>query len=170
MTVYTAHEPPHAGGDRVDRGEQVVFVADAFDWRAIGLAPFLLLGHRLWVGLAIYAAAVVALIALLWALGADAGWITLGLLAANVIVGFEIGELRRSALDAAGWTMAGTVSGRSLAESERRFFDDWLPRQPMIARQTSAELSPTGTAPQASADQGASQPVGSVRRWPWTRR
>ncbi len=166
MSVYTAHEPPHAGGDRVDRAERVVFVADAFDWRAVGLAPFLLVGHRLWMGLAIYVAAIAALLALLAALGADPAWVTLGVLALNVIVGFEIGELRRSALDASGWTVAGTVSGRSLAESERRFFDDWLPRQPVIARRGGAETAMAVPAAPAAAV-GRDAPA---RRWPWARR
>lgn len=133
MKVYTVHEPGNPASDRLDRAETLVFVSDGFDWPAALFAPFRLAGSKLWTGLVIYVAALAAASALLSAIGASAGWITLALLALHVIAGFEYNELRRTSLDAAGWTNVGTITGRNRAECERRFFDNWLDRQPMLA-------------------------------------
>ena len=56
-----------------------------------------------------------------------------------LILGFEASSLRRWTLERAGWTMVGSVTGPSLEASERAFFDNWLPAQPMMtARQSSS--------------------------------
>ena len=49
------------------------------------------------------------------------------MLGLNLLIGFEADTLRRWALDRSGWRMLGSVSGRTVAECERRFFDGWLP-------------------------------------------
>jgi len=133
MRVYTVHEPASAASDRLDRAETLIFVGDGFDWLAALFAPFRLAVSGLWMGLLIYVAALAASSALLSAIGASAAWITLTLFALHVVAGFEFNELVRSRLDARGWTNVGTVSGRTRAECERRFFDTWLPSQPMIS-------------------------------------
>ena len=133
MKVYTVHEPGDGvSSDRVDRAERFEFVSDGFDWNAALFAPFVLLANRIYVGLALYSAALVALVASFSALGADAGWIVLVIAALHVFVGFEYGELKRAKLDGAGWSDLGPVSGRSLAECERRFYEAWLPGQPLM--------------------------------------
>ena len=38
--------------------------------------------------------------------------------------------------------MLGAVSGRNLDECERRFFDGWLPSQPVIAPSSAADAAP----------------------------
>ena len=53
-------------------------------------------------------------------------------LALNVLVGFEADTLRRWALERRGWHTLGTVSGKTATECERRFFDAWLPNQPIL--------------------------------------
>ena len=50
----------------------------------------------------------------------------------NLLIGFEADALRRWALDRKGWQMLGSVSGRTVDECERRFFDGWLPSQPIL--------------------------------------
>jgi hypothetical protein len=173
MKVYTVHEPcgPDAGpyrtaaADRVDRAETFRFVSDGFDWSAALFAPFVLLGHRMFAALALYAAALVAIVSILSAVGADGAWIALAIGALHVAVGFEFGELLRAKLDADGWAERGTVSGRTLAECERRFFQDWLPRQPLISGlRTASEV-----APQGGELPGVSRGAGWRGRLPWQR-
>ena len=176
MKVYTVHEPGSAAdaagaermlaADRVDRAEGFRFVSDGFNWNAALFAPFVLLGHGTFGGLAMYAAALVAIVALLSAAGADGAWIALAIAALHVIVGFEFGELLRAKLDAGGWAERGTVTGRSLADCERRFFESWLPKQPMIT----GLRSPGEPAPQRGELPGVSTGAAGWRaRLPWGR-
>jgi hypothetical protein len=147
MLTFTVHEPPNPPADRVDRAEGLVFIKDGFAWLAVPLAPVWLLMHRLWWALLAWVGAVAAL-QLAQQFGVltenTTGLMTLGL---NVLVGFEAGTLRRWALDRKGWSMLGAVSGRTEDECERRFFDGWLPSQPIL---------------KPSADQAAPP----RRRWP----
>ena len=152
MKVYTVHERGAAAveqeagtaapglspipADRVDRAEQLVFIGDGFSWLAADLPPVMLIAHKLWGGLAIYAAALAAIIALFWTAGAAPGWIVLAVAALHVIFGFEFNELRRASLDAKGWSDLGTVTGKSRNDCERRFLDTWLPSQPLILSAT----------------------------------
>jgi hypothetical protein len=57
----------------------------------------------------------------------------LAVLALNLLIGFEADTLRRWTLARRGWRTLGAVSGKTAAECERRFFDAWLPSQPIIA-------------------------------------
>ncbi len=169
MKVYTVHEPQGdlATADRIDRAEGFAFVADGFSWLTAALAPFVLAAKRLWTGLAIYIAALVAASAILWALGASPEWIALGVAALHVIFGFEVSEMHRAQLETNGWAMLGTVTGRSRAECERRFIQDWLPGQPLISGlRTGSAAAPQGRDLPAVAS--SSQPSWK-RKFPWTR-
>lgn len=132
MSTYTVHEPPAPAADRMDRAEAMVFVREAFSWAAFLLGPVWLLVNRLWLALAAYVAAAVAAGALLSAAGAAEGWNAIVMLALNAIVAYEAHALRVAKMTATGWSMAGAVMGGSLAECERRFFDQWLPSQPVL--------------------------------------
>ena len=59
-------------------------------------------------------------------------WVGLVVTAIGLYLGFEVSTLERWMLDRAGWRMIGTVTGRNIAECERRFFETWLPDQPVI--------------------------------------
>jgi hypothetical protein len=48
------------------------------------------------------------------------------------LLAFEGDSLRRWALARRGWRMLGASNGRNRAECERRFFEAWLPTQPVI--------------------------------------
>ena len=152
VKAYTVHEPPDVPADRIDRAEQLMFLADGFSWGAFLLAPIWLAARGEWVGLAAYMAAVIALSGLLSALGLGAAWTTLALLALNLYVGFEAATLQRWSLDRAGWNELGTVTGRNVAECERRFFESWLPGQPVIASRNAAQA--TGTLAASAGDVG----------------
>lgn len=133
MAVYTVHEPPKPAFDRLDRAETLVFLRDGFAWSPALLGPIWLVMNRLWIALAAYAAAAAIIVLALKLFGAGPAWATLMLAALNILVGFEGNEWERQQLDAKGWTLLGSVTGKNLAEAERNFFERWLPSQPMLA-------------------------------------
>ena len=145
VAVFTIHEPPNPPADRIDRAEAMVFIADGFSWGAAFMAPLWLAAHKLWVALGAYLAVAGALSLGLTAVGINAAWIVVALLALNVWLGFEASEIQRQSLSANGWGDAGSVSGRNQSECERRFFDMWLRNQPVIARHDSNEPSSPGS-------------------------
>ena len=149
VAVFTVHEPANPPSDRIDRAEAMVFVPDGFSWGAALFAPFWLASHQLWLALATYLAAALALVAGLGALGIDASWICTALLALDIWLGFEASEIQRAGLAAKGWSDAGSVSGRDQAECERRFFETWLGGQPILARHDAEDAAskPANTAP-----------------------
>lgn len=133
MQTFTVHEPPNPPADRVDRAESLAFVRDGFSWPAALFAPIWLLVHRLWWALAGFVAIAGGLELLKYATLLDQRWIALALFALNLLVGLEADTLRRWALDRRGWRVLGSVTGRSAAECERRFYELWLPTQPILA-------------------------------------
>ena len=133
MQTYTVHEPPGGPADRIERAEKLVFVKDGFSFAAMLLTPFWMLAHRLWLALLIYLVALGGFELATWAFGItqqSAGWIMLAL---NLLVGFEGDAIRRWSLRRRGYTMIGSVTGRSWDECERRFFEAWLADQPYVA-------------------------------------
>jgi hypothetical protein len=131
MQTYTVHEPPNVPSDRIDRAERLVFVKDGFSWTAAVFTPIWLIVHRLWWPLLGY----ILLIVLCGWLGSlfDSGWSTPATLALHLLIGLEADTLRRWGLQRRGWRTVGSVTGRTADECERRFFDMWLPAQPVIA-------------------------------------
>jgi hypothetical protein len=133
MLTFTVHEAPNPPADRADRAAALAFVRDGFCWTAALFAPFWMLAHGLWWPLLGYVVAG-GLIELVRQTGPlDPGWIALAWAALHLLVGFEAHSLRRWTLAERGWTTLGTVSGRTAEDCERRFFDLWLPTQPVIA-------------------------------------
>ncbi len=157
MVVFTVHEPPSPPADRADRAEALVFVKDGFSWSAAILGPIWLLIQRNWIGVVYYAIAAFVIFGCLYAVGASKVAMTLAGLAINIFLGFESTEIERDHLEAKGWATLGTVSGASLAECERRFFELWLPAQPVIAyhlgpsEQPRADVTLASTLPPAPA-------------------
>lgn len=145
MLSFTVHEPPHAPTDRTDRAESLVFVKDGFSWSAALFAPLWLLAHRLWWPFLGYVVLSGLFELLRWSTMVDPGWVTLAGIVLHILIGFEADTLRRWSLDRRGWRTLGSVSGRNAAECERRFFEQWLPGQPLIAPAPS--LKPLGNAP-----------------------
>lgn len=146
MATYTVHEPPHPSADRVDRADELRFIKDGFSWLCALAPPLGLAAKGLWIALAAFIAVVCAASALLSAIGLDPSWIALLVSGLGIYLGFETSTLERAMLDRAGWRMVGTVSGRNIDECERRFFESWLPDQPMITVSRSA-ASTTSTLP-----------------------
>ncbi len=140
MIVFTVHEPPNPPADRIDRAEKLEFVRDGFSPLAAAIPPLWLALHKLWIALLIYLLAATALSLALKTLGVDNSLIGLINFAANIVIGFEADSIKRWTLGRRGWGEVGTVAGRNRAECERRFFDGWLERQPVL-RTSSARSS-----------------------------
>lgn len=136
MATYTVHEPPVSDSDRVDRAVELAFVKDGFSWLTAIFPPLGFLSHGLWLMAIAYLAGTGLLSYVLAQAKVDSDWIGLIILMINIYLGFEISTLRRWMLDQKGWRMLGVVNGRSIAECERRFFESWLPDQPVIQSDT----------------------------------
>ena len=136
MVTYTVHEPPDPGSDRADRGVELEFVKDGFSWLTAICPPIGFLANGLWLFALAY---LVGAAALGWALSAlklDPQMTGVVFLMINIYLGFEISTLKRWMLEQTGWQALGVVTGKSIAECERRFFESWLPAQPIIASES----------------------------------
>lgn len=132
MVTFTVHEPPRPAADRVDRADELRFIKDGFSWITALLPPLGLAMKRLWLPLVAYLVGASVLgAALEWA-GLSQSWSGLVLGAIGFYLGFEVSSIERYMLDRDGWRMVGTVTGRNIAECERRFFETWLPDQPVV--------------------------------------
>jgi hypothetical protein len=120
-----------------------VFVKDGFSWLAALFAPIWLIAHRLWWPLLGFIALSGLFEAIKRTTGVDQRWVGLAVLALNLLIGFEADTLRRWALERRGWHVLGSVTGKTASECERRFFETWLPSQPIIAPR--AEHRPAGS-------------------------
>lgn len=155
MLTFTVHEPPRAQSDRLDRADNLIFVKDGFSWPTAIFPPLGLGMARLWREVIVYFGAVGVVAYVLTQAGVPSLWVSILMTALNVYLAFEVSSLQRWSLDRRGWTMLGAVTGKNLAECERRFFESWLPEQPVIQ----AERGLTSTA--------AEPPQG---RWPFASR
>jgi len=137
MLTYTVHEPPNPPADRIDRAESLVFIKDGFSWVAVPFAPvwapIWLIAHRLWWPLLGFVVLIVGFELVKRMTGVDQRWVGLAGWALALMIVFEGDTLRRWALERRGWRTLGSVTGKTAAECERRFFETWLPTQPIIA-------------------------------------
>lgn len=136
VVAYTVHEGPTPPTDRIDRADALRFVRDGFSFPAAIAAPVWLAAHKLWAALAAYAAAIGAIALAYTYFGLSDAAAGLAVIAAHLIVGYEADTIERLDLEQRGWSSLGSVTGASALECERRFFDQWLPRQPVLASQT----------------------------------
>lgn len=133
MVTYTVHEPPVPEADRVDRGTELEFVKDGFSWLTAICPPLGFLANGLWLVAIAYLVAASLLAYVLNAMSVDPSLTGLLFLTLNIYLGFEISTLKRWMLEQTGWQTLGVVTGKSIAECERRFFESWLPAQPILA-------------------------------------
>jgi hypothetical protein len=169
LVTFTVHEPPRPPADRLDRAEEIVFLKDGFSWGAFLFAPLWLAMRQLWLALIGYVAFLAVVLGALAWFDAPSGWDFWVVFATHLVIGYEAESLRRLSLDREGWTTLGTVSGHSLDECERRFFETWLPAQPLIAFPLSAVAAAAGPATKPALDQPRPREVsrgwGGLLRW-----
>jgi hypothetical protein len=156
VVTYTVHEPPVPEADRVDRGSELEFVKDGFSWLTAICPPLGFLANGLWLLAIAYLVAASLLGYVLNAMKVDPNLTGLLFLMFNIYLGFEVSTLKRWMLEQTGWQTLGVVTGKSIAECERRFFESWLPSQPIL----------TAGTPGASVRDGAAPRRGS-RFWPF---
>jgi Protein of unknown function (DUF2628) len=141
MAIYTAHLPPDAGTPQ-DVAEKAVFVKEGFAVFGFAFTGLWLLSHRLWWQALTYVALfALTLAAFQWF---DLPRIAFGGVTAllALLIGLEGNEWIRRRHAAKGWTHAGTVSGPSLEECERRFFKDWLAARGQDSVPSAVRMSP----------------------------
>ena len=132
MVEYTVYEPRYAADDPIERAERLVFVKDSFRWWAAIFPALWLIVKGLWLELVAFVVAIGALTWGLQALGAHDSVSGTLVLIAQILFGFEAGTIESAALERRGWRRVGWIEGRNRAESEYRFFADWLPAQPTM--------------------------------------
>ena len=147
MVTYTVHEPPAPEADRVDRGSELEFVKDGFSWLTAICPPLGFLANGLWLFAIAYIVAASLLAYVLNALRIDSSLVSLLFLMINIYLGFEVSTLKRWMLEQTGWQTLGVVTGNSIADCERRFFESWLPAQPILASGTPREPKHAEAAP-----------------------
>ena len=160
VTAYTVYEPPNPPSDRLDRAESLVFIKDGFSWGAALFGPLWFLAKRLWLAALLYVVLTLVVTFGLYAIGFSGRALNWMLMAVALIAGFEAPSVQRWTLERRGWSFIGPVVGRSYGECERRFFDAWLPGEPVIA--SARPQAPThGTLAAAAGAPVPSRP----RRW-----
>jgi hypothetical protein len=142
VPTYTVHEPHPVANDLDERATRLVFVKEGFAVGAFALPALWLLSNRLWLELILYILLSVGLMMLITLLGGsqtEAGWATFVF---NLILGLEARNIHRSALARRGYEVIGVVTGRDLADAERRFLSEWLPETGWTTAVTTATPSP----------------------------
>lgn len=119
MHSYTVHLPANKTS-REEQLKRAVFVSDGFHFVALIAAPVWLLWHRQWLGLLLYAAALV-----LFEYSTDfvSSW-ALGIvnLLFGIGVALEASTFRRWRLEARGWRIVDAFAAHDLDDAEQRFF------------------------------------------------
>jgi hypothetical protein len=147
VVTYTVHEPPAPEADRVDRGTELEFVKDGFSWLTAICPPLGFLANGLWLIAVAYLVVAGALGWALTALKVDSQWTGLLFLMINIYLGLEVSTFKRWMLEQTGWQTLGVVTGKSIEECERRFFEKWLPGQPIIGKPTAGRPGDPPAAP-----------------------
>jgi Protein of unknown function (DUF2628) len=133
LVVFNVYEPPSAWGDRIDRAERLVFIKDGFHWLAALVPALWLLVKGLWLELVIFLVGASALAWALEAIGVTPTASGVLFIIVQILIGFEASTIYGVALERRGWHLVGTVTGRDLADCERRFLEAWLASQPKDA-------------------------------------
>jgi hypothetical protein len=159
VQTYTVYERRVAPEDIEERAGKLIFVKEGFAFWALIFPGLWFLANRLWRGFLLYLGLSIALAVSLTLLGAGEQSIAWAGAALNLIFAFEARDIYRAALERQGYVMKGIVSGRNLAESERRFLMEWLPgaRQD---RQRMATVASTGGAVAGEGPRGTVPVIG----------
>jgi Protein of unknown function (DUF2628) len=131
LRSYSVHERPNPAADRVDRAEALEFVKDGFNASAFLAPPVWLASHGVWVGLLSYLAAIALILTATAVFALPPLLPVLAIIAVHLIFGNEADEMIRAQYTAKGWTTVGHVTGTGTLDCERRFFDTWLPAEPL---------------------------------------
>jgi Protein of unknown function (DUF2628) len=117
MALYSVH----IQGEGPQSVAEAAFVRQAFSWEAFFFGPLWLLRHRLWAGLALWAAGYVILIAASLLIISAAACLFIAL-ALEMLLGLEAGRLREAKLAAQGYNLVEIISAPARGEAEVAFY------------------------------------------------
>lgn len=143
MKVFTVHEPPDAGGNRLER---IAFVKEGFCWPALFVPAIWLIWRRMWWVLLGWLALAVA-IGMTGELVPEAEF-TVGVVSLVFTFWFalEANALRRWSLGRKGWRMVDIAAGADRESAEQSFFQR-LARARSPARAATPGRVPPGRVP-----------------------
>jgi Protein of unknown function (DUF2628) len=129
MPTYTVHQPPAKNGRAAD-SQRFVFVRDGFHFWAFLLTLPWLIYRRQWLVLIGYLL-LTAVMSVVFYFLRTSGWAqaAVGLLI-GLLFGLEAASIRRWTYRRRGWANIGVVVGDDQEDAERRFFADWVTREP----------------------------------------
>jgi hypothetical protein len=117
MAFYSVH----IKGDHPQSIAEAAFVRQAFSWKAFFFGPLWLLRHRLWAGLALWAAAYSILIAASLTV-VSAGACLFIAFALQLLLGLEANRLREAKLGRQGYRLVEIISARGCGDAEIAFY------------------------------------------------
>lgn len=120
MKTFTVHTPSPSGSAEKDALD-TQFVREGFALWAFLIPLFWLIAHRMWLVLLGYLAFTGLVEGTAYLIGDIAPGIFA--FAVTILFGLEANSLRRWTLDRKGYRFVAVVSGRTLEEAERRYFD-----------------------------------------------
>ncbi|MGH6830801.1 MAG: DUF2628 domain-containing protein [Methylocella sp.] len=116
-----AYYSVHLRGDGRQSVAEAAFVRQAFSWKAFFFGPLWLLRHRLWAGLALWAAAYAILIAASLTVVSASACLFIAL-ALQTLLGLEANRLREAKLAAQGYRLVDIIAARAHDEAEIAFY------------------------------------------------
>ena len=123
MRIYTVHHRQEASGSLTGLGEDAVLVKQGFSWPAFFFPFFWLIYKRMWIVLAFYIAASIALTVLAQLAALPESAVFVVTLAINLVLGLEGNDLYRWTLARRRYREQAEVVGRNLVTAEQRYFE-----------------------------------------------
>jgi hypothetical protein len=117
MAFYSVH----LRGNGFQSVAEAAFVRQAFSWKAFFFGPLWLLWHRLWAGLALWAAGYSILIAASLTVVSASACLLMAL-ALQMLLGLEANRLREAKLAAQGYRLVEIIAAPAREEAEIAFY------------------------------------------------
>jgi hypothetical protein len=117
MAFYSVH----LRGEGSQAVAEAAFVSQAFSWKAFVFGPLWLLRHRLWAGLALWAAGYLILIAASLLVVSASACLFIAL-ALQMLLGLEASRLREAKLAAQGYNLVEIISAPARDQAEVAFY------------------------------------------------
>jgi hypothetical protein len=127
MALYSVH----IRGDGPRSVAEAAFVRQTFSWKAFFFGPLWLLRHRLWAGLALWAAGYSILIAASPAIVSASACLFIAL-ALQILLGLEANRLREAKLAQHGYRLVEIIAAPARDEAEIAFYRQFeTPDEPL---------------------------------------
>jgi hypothetical protein len=111
----------HIQGDGPQSAAETAFVRQAFSWKAFIFGPLWLLRHRLWAGLALWAAAYSILIAASLTVVSASACLFIAL-TLQMLLGLEANRLHEAKLAGQGYRLVEIIAAPAREEAEIAFY------------------------------------------------